>query len=88
MNNDLDTRTHQHARAAWAERQAASAGSIKRADIVNAFGVSEATATSDLAYLTANHDCLEYHHASRSYQWKGGKRIKLAPPPWINLFTV
>lgn len=74
----------EHVRAAWAEQHAATNGTVKRTDIVNAFGVSAATASTDIAYLLKHHPgCLEYDHAAREYRWKARHRPKLELPAWV-----
>lgn len=84
----MNTLSIEHVRAAWAERYAARHGTMKRTDIVTAFGVSAATASTDIAYLLKHHvGCLEYDHAAREYRWKFGREPKLELPDWIKDFN-
>lgn len=74
----------QHVRAAWAERAAQQHGSVKRTDIVNAFGVSAATASTDIGYLLKhNKGCMEYDNHAQEYRWKAGAKVKLELPQWV-----
>ncbi len=83
----MNTLSIEHVRAAWAERRAARSGTIKRTDIVTAFGVSAATASTDIGYLLKHHaGCLEYDHAAREYRWTA-IRPKLELPEWVNDLT-
>ncbi len=94
MKSPDKTKTPEHTRAAWAERFAIRTGRISRGDIVEAFGVSNATASTDLAYLQTEHPGLiEYDTASRSYTLKNlsskkPPKPKLARPPFIAEFDL
>ena len=76
-------------RLAWIERRARSTGTIKRKDVVSAFGLSLAQASSDLQTLQLlAPGCLEYDLAAKCYRWAGGEAVVIDIPSPIRDFVV
>lgn len=82
----MNTLSIEHLRAAWAEKFAVQCKTLKRSDIVTAFGISAATASTAIAYLLQhNPGFLRYDNAAKAYTWTG-RPAKLKRPEWMNLF--
>lgn len=69
-------------RLAWAERMAQKHGTVSRQDLMQAFRISIAQASSDLQELQRVHPgCLTYSTARKRYEWVGTKLITKLPYP-------
>lgn len=72
-------------RLAWLERQAKAASRINRADLMDAFGISAAQASSDFqAYHQLNPGALACDLPSKRYWWTGESEFAIVPAPWAD----
>lgn len=70
-------------RLAWLERFAMQNGYIGRNEIVEAFSISSAQASSDLqTYLSLNPNALVYHTSHKRYEWTAKAVLLVVPAPW------
>lgn len=71
-------------RLAWLERHAATAGTIRRADLIQTFGISPAQASADIqTYLGIRPSSLRYDTSTKCYRWERGSSMAL-DAPWRN----